>query len=886
MKDPLNHSITILRQISARSFLWSLLFLSFFVYPLAIFPQSLKIGQTFYFNLGYTISFPGLAILGLLAVPVLLFFRWSLSRFLAGAVIVFTFSLLVNIPTEFEYVNSWLILLAYATIPLAAAILLKYGYLSLRKIASMASALWFLQILLGTIALYRQSSPAGTPGNINWMAGLLLMLSPWVIWYFKQTAQRYVKNKPFAVLLSVLLWLLPTAFILYHCHSRAAWLAVLLFPLFLILIRLQRPIHKILLTSLFILVTITTIVAAYIWFPSPLLRVIEKDIRVPLWTGTAVMIAKHPLGIGSGLYQKNFTPFRRVSSYNERLYAADMTTHPHNELLNVGAQLGLPALLAFFIMISMIGRSISKDPLQQCARTSAYFVVILAMFDLLLVQVPTAFLGFFFLGLSWNVLGDSSHQVNKQPGLFIPRCIGAVLCSITALIICYFNLSHDFHLRKGQIKEEMANRYDYVDRPDKRQQLLEDAVSLYKKSLTPFNTIIPSYQIGRLSMKLPGETRQAETYLNRVAVIDPNFSHLNLLFGQLSIQQHNLAAAEHFFSRECNFYPRNEKSWQNMYIFSMGTNLYDRSISIDKHLRDIYRERARQNFGEKVLEDKISSFITSLNTSDLTDATMLANELLTLINSIFTDPLFLEISRNKSLPKSLFAGGFSAMDTATWRLRSTLLKKLEKNIGKLPVSPESLVSWYKSTIQIQKARDHTLPEMVWNNKAGSPLSAYLLFAMICELNQSPAIICLDKEGQPKYAYIFATKAAPKTLTPKNQLISEKTPSQSTIYQVDLLASTSKSLSAAAFKKDFHWIPGQTLVYYPISDFFLRNQILGTLVTETFPYYPQHPPSIRLLELFALTGSPPPPLSALTSFYFSGHLMRFIDFFEQLEVQKK
>ncbi len=601
MSESLTKPLVPARQMSVRIFLCCLLFLSFFSYPLAIFPPSLQIGQTVFFNLAHTISFPATAILGLLALPLMIFFPWRFKPILMAAIILFAFMLLMHIPKKMEYFDSFLLLIGYVTIPIAAAILLKSGQLTLTKIAAWASCLWFVQIILACIALYRQSEPVGTPGNINWMAGLLLMLSPWVIYYFMQTAKRCIKNRLTSVLLPLLLFLIPTIFVLYQCHSRAAWLAAALLPVFFIIIRLPRLLHRTVLITTLLSAVLIGLTAAYIWFPAPLLRVVEKDVRLPLWTGTGVMIAKHPLGIGTGLYQKEFTPFRKVSSYQQRLYAADMTVHPHNELLNIGAQLGIPALLAFIIMISQIWRSPHRDPLQACARISAYFVIFLSMFDMLLVQVPTSFLGFFVLGLNWPVHGNALPDTLKETAPWIPGTIVTCLCTVAALVVAYIQISHNSYLRLGMIKEEVANSYNAPDRLDEKLALIKKAIGFYEKSLSPFNTIIPSYKIGRLSMRLPQHTEQAEAYLKRVAALDPDFSHLNLLFGQLSLQQQDLASAEHFFSRECAFYPRSEMAWQNMYTFVTGMGQYQHTISIDRHLRDIYRERARQNFGESGL---------------------------------------------------------------------------------------------------------------------------------------------------------------------------------------------------------------------------------------------------------------------------------------------
>mgnify|MGYP000311333995 CR=1 FL=1 len=168
----------------AAVFLWSLAGLSFLVYPLALFPPAIKIGETALFNLTHTISLPGAVLLSLLAIPVLLFFPWCVPRFLFWAMIAFAGMHLVNIPLEMECLTASFILFGYLSIPLASAVLRAHGRFDFKHIARWATALWGLQILLGTISIFRGMEPSGTPGNINWMAGLVLMLSPWVMIFF------------------------------------------------------------------------------------------------------------------------------------------------------------------------------------------------------------------------------------------------------------------------------------------------------------------------------------------------------------------------------------------------------------------------------------------------------------------------------------------------------------------------------------------------------------------------------------------------------------------------------------------------------------------------------------------------------------------------------
>lgn len=866
------------QKLAASGFLWILAGLSFLVYPLAVFPPALHIGPAVLFNLVHTVSIPGAVLLGLMAIPVLFFLPWRLPRPLMWAVAAFAVMLLVNVPGEVEQLNAFFLLFAYIAIPLAAAVLLAYGYLDIWRMSIWAGLLWGLQIVLGGIALYRGMEPVGTAGNINWMAGLLLMLSPWVVFGFFDIARRWVPHRKTAMVMAAAVWFAPTAVILHHCQSRAAWLAIGLLPAALIVVRMRRRLHKIVAMGLLVAAAVGCLVVAYVHFPGRLLQVVEKDVRLPLWTGTGVMVAKHPLlGVGPGEYQKAFTPLRRVSSYQNRLYAADMTVHPHNEALNVGAQLGIPAMLAFLAMLAMAFRSAGRDPLQVCARISAYFAVALSMFDMTLVQPPSSFLGFFFLGLCWPVSVPAHRQgANNEKWPALKTALsGIVVCS--TLVILGADLFHDVHMRRGALAESLAYHHMDANRRVKGQAALEDAIGRYKMAVTPFSRIVPYYKISRLSLMLPDAIVQAEDYLHRVAAKDPNFSHVNLLLGQLHLKKGDWAAAEGYFSRECRFYPRSEQAWQNMYAFLVASGQYGRLDTVEALLDDIYRERARQNFGAGGLAAGMEALENSLPGDD-PEALRTAGELLDRINHAFTDPLFFSIARGRSWPPAFVDKGFTVLDAASWRLRRALHAAMQEDLGPLPAAPPAVVSWFSGHIAIEPQGQPAFPLGVWNRRAGNALSVYLLFSMACELNRYPSIICTDGEGQPVRAYLFARQPADGTT-------GRGDPGGVDIFEVDLSASGCRPVALSDFRNRFQWRSGRTFAYFHTTDYFLRNQILGSVVQEETPWMPHRPPSGRLLELFALTGTVPPPPSFLARFCFDGHILRHLADIDALGLQQ-
>jgi tetratricopeptide (TPR) repeat protein len=506
------------------------------------------------------------------------------------------------------------------------------------------------------------------------------------------------------------------------------------------------------------------------------------------------------------------------------------------------------------------------------------------MFDMHFVQPPTNFLGFFFLGLCWPVSVPPGPPADRGRLWAWPKRLLSGLAICTVLVIGWIDVTHDIEMRRGELAEAAAIAYLDAGARDAGQKYLEAAVAHYKAALSPFSRIIAQYKIGHLSLMLPQQTDQAQAYLDRVAAMDPNFSHLNLLYGQLHLQKKDWAGAESYFRRECQFYPRSERAWQNMYTFAAGSGLYGRLTAIDTLLAEIYRERARQNYTDAGLAARQKTFAEHAPHKNPADALADAEALLDLIHHKFVDPLFVEMIAGQRRPAPFLAAGFNVLDAGMWRLRHTLFAALQTELGPLPVPAADLASWYAAKITIQPGEPLTFPLGVWNRRAGSALSAYLLFSMVCELNHYPAIICTDGRGQPVHAYVFAQQPVRDGMLPIDAAQTAANLQRVDIFQVDLAARSCKPVAAADFKKNFQWRSGRTLVFYPLPDYFLRNQILGVIVKDAVPWLPRRPPSKRLLDLFALTDSQPPPPALLRHFCFEGHIRRHLERIHALQPQ--
>jgi len=121
------------------------------------------------------------------------------------------------------------------------------------------------------------------------------------------------------------------------------------------------------------LIPLTLLLLLIALYPDKVERAIKSDVRLPLWGRTTALIIDHDWttrnlwalahsqwspaalggdvsGVGAGNFQRTFTVYRANSHYHDRKVAAPKTIHPHNEALNVGAQLGWWPMLAWLAL--------------------------------------------------------------------------------------------------------------------------------------------------------------------------------------------------------------------------------------------------------------------------------------------------------------------------------------------------------------------------------------------------------------------------------------------------------------------------------------------------------------------------------------------------------
>lgn len=187
----------------------------------------------------------------------------------------------------------------------------------------------------------------GTLGNENFLGAYISITIPVSVGYFF----RYIKtNKKIIILGLVIIGLfIPT---LYLTHSRGAWIglfgALTSFALIGWGPKGKRLIIAILLVTLIIVLTCIPRVGDFITTQ------FKGDVRPAIWESTIYMITEKPwLGWGKGAYFI-FYPQFRIQDYWLARDPKDLTTHAHNEFLQIWSETGLAGLIVFIMFIGIV----------------------------------------------------------------------------------------------------------------------------------------------------------------------------------------------------------------------------------------------------------------------------------------------------------------------------------------------------------------------------------------------------------------------------------------------------------------------------------------------------------------------------------------------------
>ncbi len=847
----------------------------FLTFPLALIPQG-------FVSAAFEISLPSLFILTLMTIPVILGTPVVPGIVFGIGMAVFGISVLFNMGYYRSHLVESVELLGYIAIPLAVAIVRKTdGRLTFERVANIGFVLWAVQIFLGYMSLgYPQllitkifgclirffgepvsldglvfySDVVGLSGNRNWAASVILASMPWAYARISYWMSRFSQPR-LATLASILLCVPPTLWLTYKCASRGAWLALIAVGIlyaFLLMRRLERALLSIFLALGAALLLHLTL----LHYPLKLIDTIRRDVRIPMWAATLSMTRDHDiilsstvdclrgrkptpstlpalLGVGPGRFTERYThPYRAHSTYHDRLVAAAVTIHPHNEFLNIAAQVGVAAAAAWLLLLVPLFRKGEPDRLFGCCRFSAFLIIAHSMLDMTMVRAPGNIFGLFALGVCWSPMLRATawsalqSRFGTMRRVLVPAAVCVLLVGATAAAIHDVRVDH--HFRRAFIDEEIGRKAAKGGLEKHAHKYYASTFDHYSRAadIDPGN-IRAFLFAGVVAIDKLEDPDRALPHLQRAHELDSTFGHLNNKIGKAFVLggRHDLALK--FYEREMALYPRLPEAFQRYFVCLAVTDRLDELPAMSERLKGIYRTRAELRMHRPGLEALAARWLAQVRAADGTEAAASARELCMYISSIFVDPAFYLITAGQSWPRHEFLlGKFNDHDDFFYWYQLVLCRNIaetaEISAGGVSADPlrqlEALVRVIRERVKIDpKTGTFAFPENVWTSGEGSVISCYCLFAGAAYQRGCDTILYLGDNGAPEYC-----------------IVSDGT----FFFRVDLQAQTVTPVVAAqgATGKDtgavtFQWQPGRMKAVCMPQEFLLKNQILGTLIRE-------------------------------------------------------
>jgi len=295
-----------------------------------------------------------------------------------------------------------------------------------------------------------------------------------------------------------------------------------------------------------LVVGLVAAVAAAAWLGrGALMQAARDDVRLPLWQSTLRLAVGHPLlGIGPGNFRREFVAFRQPAQMAKPT-TANVTEHPHNELLNVWATGGVLLALAWAAAaVSLLAR-----PRGGGSVSAAHFTAVIlfgqSCFDLTLARSPTDLAALLCLGLAWHPFVDASADEGVPEAWPSRTWIAAALAVGLAAAGVWLGgraAISSWLLRQGAVAESR-----------------DEAAAAYEAHATAAKWSVgdpqPDYFAGIVAPRALRSPQLALRHFEAVRNLEPDFVHLNGEIGLALAQAGGHEPALPFFARDAALFP-------------------------------------------------------------------------------------------------------------------------------------------------------------------------------------------------------------------------------------------------------------------------------------------------------------------------------------------
>lgn len=548
-------------------------------------------------------------------------------------------------------VRSMIVVAGYVGVPLYFAVCPKPHALP-RRVSLVLVALWGAHVLHGLWQVGVGFSAVGVTGNRNWMAALTVALAPWAVVAAHDFSTRRGRVRwltPAVVLLTVVV----VVFLQWHTRCRATAVALFAYVLWRGFWAIPRRSRRAMFAA-----AVGGILLVGAWLTRDSLQeAAAQDIRLPCWRATVAMIADSPwLGVGPGQYRREF-PAYRSAAHKQRVVAADITEHPHNQFLHLAATAGVPFAVLWLVLLAPLVAPPRRQGWERAVHFMTFMLVAHAMLDKQMVQPPTDLLACIGIGLLWRRPLSALCAGKSAPAAGPRSPLGRALPALALLAVGILGLRIDIPAGAARRRARLAERggeYRRAAREYVRAAHLTDNARDYLLA----GTVAAQYlDRPMLSLKLLAWAYDEEPYIGHL------HRYLGLTLGQLG--QH--ANALGHFELEAQLHPFDAGNRQLLYNARIHNGMLKGLPGLQETIGNLRYQTAANKHGEKRLRRAAAAWWSAVQANRPRDAARIAHWMLAPLAVDMQEPVSPAVSPPPAGFRPERAAAVTRQDFALWR---------------------------------------------------------------------------------------------------------------------------------------------------------------------------------------------------------------------------
>lgn len=672
---------------------------------------------------------PSAFCLSLLALPVIGGLRFLPKRGFAVSLAVYMAAVVWALLADPSGFRATIGLAGHMLIPLAFALLAAHGRLRRAAVVGVAAGLWLLLVVYGLLNYGVGFQVGGIALNRNWMACALLALWPWAAYAVGQGLPAWAGGAGGRFAVGLAASSAPCLFLLYQCRSRAAWLALAAAMLLALFHALPR---RWWLRLGFCLAVVLGVLAIMVLHTQETITAMREDVRLPLWRSTSRLILDHPLaGIGPARFEEGIAAYQKDSPVHLRQVAAERTEHPHNVFLNLAAGLGLPAALAWLVLLWPLLRCWrGRPPTGRLAQFTAFIVVFQAMFDKPLVQPPSSIAGLCALGLCWQEF----FRVDGGVAYFVASLRRRLLSGVAAALLLLLAMAVGLQEFRGGWYLRRGFQYSSHDEP------AAAAANFRRAGKIAPHRVAAHYAAGSIALQRLRQPQAALVELEKAHRLNPNYAHVNKLLGRAHFALGDYARAGDFLARDLGLFKKDPGAYHWLYICQAHFQFAGKGEQmrrLEQQANVVYRERVSVGLTSSQARAAAEEWRQAVAGNDFARAHDPAATLLGAASASFpADPFFAWLTKSRPWPGDVVATPYMPTDFRYWRLQwrraEVLAELLGANDGADAPFRQLFEAVAARTDVSAAAPPFEFPDTVWATGKGSALAQATVLAWLVD----------------------------------------------------------------------------------------------------------------------------------------------------------